>query len=114
MTNLPAGRRSLEATEQQWQVVVEALIQVSTAWREVSPESQGPVNELLQDARSNVAYWRARSKGLDEREASCMLLRALRLPATSTTAAFARRMRAGEDLEQESARSRTRGCLSTT
>ncbi|MCM3556689.1 hypothetical protein M3697_16505 [Janibacter melonis] len=73
MTNLPAGRRSLEATEQQWQVVVEALIQVSTAWREVSPESQGPVNELLQDARSNVAYWRARSKGLDEREASCML-----------------------------------------
>ncbi|MET4078679.1 hypothetical protein [Janibacter sp. UYMM211] len=73
MTNLPAGRRSLEATEQQWQVVLEALIQVSTAWREVSPESQGPVNELLQDARSNVAYWRARSKGLDEREASCML-----------------------------------------
>lgn len=48
MTNLPAGRRSPEATEQQWQVVVEALIQVSTAWREVSPESQGPVNELLQ------------------------------------------------------------------
>lgn len=52
-----------------WQVVVDVLDGAATAWRDVSPESAGPVTELCADARWNLIFWRARGHGANDNEA---------------------------------------------
>lgn len=70
MSDQDAGRRSPEETQRRWQAVADALTQAADAWREVSPESAGPVEELRDDARWNATYWSVCARGLSELEAS--------------------------------------------
>lgn len=68
-TDEPTVQVAPDQVANQWQTVVEALDVTATAWREVSPESAAPVDELRADAQWNVTYWRARGRGLDSSEA---------------------------------------------
>lgn len=65
----PEGR-DLGQTARRWEDVEAALKQASEAWREVSPTTTGPIEEMHTHAQRNVIYWGARSNGLDDVEAS--------------------------------------------
>lgn len=54
----------------QWEAVASALSKAAIAWEKVSPDTTDPVRELRHDVDWNVAYWRERGRGLDEREAA--------------------------------------------
>ena len=52
-----------------WARVAEALKLAREAWEAVSPESVGPVAELLRDALWNATVWKLRSEGVERMEA---------------------------------------------
>lgn len=53
-----------------WLTVGDTLDTAAAAWRMVSPESVGPLDELRADVKWSATYWRARGRGLSDVEAT--------------------------------------------
>ncbi|MEX3645309.1 hypothetical protein [Mycolicibacterium porcinum] len=52
-----------------WARVADALVPASAAWEAVSPDTTGPVAELLRHARWNATVWTLKSQGVARMEA---------------------------------------------
>lgn len=52
-----------------WTRVADALEPAHAAWEAVSPDTTGPIAELLRHARWNATVWNLKSQGVDRMEA---------------------------------------------
>lgn len=52
-----------------WTKVAEALEPAQAAWVAISPDTTGPVDELLRHARWNATVWNLKAQGVEWKEA---------------------------------------------